>query len=221
MRAAAPEPLKIAAPEGFALDPRTAVKRQFANAVRAWASEKFGGRTVRNLADGSDIIMARSGIKHTTARDSQSRRALAALWRLDDMLAGARPAGSEPDRLGRRNVVAAHIYEREVEFDGESARMRIVVREDATGRRYYDHSEVRGGGPATGKSPEGSLVPAVQGPPDANIGAPAQKAKPDLWDMLPAGTEADGQARHVTHADMLDDAERDGFFADLIKSCKD
>lgn len=43
----------------------------------------------------------------------------------------------------------------------------------------------------------------------------------DIMDMIPAGTDADGNVRHVSHADMIDDADRHDFFGDLIASCKD
>lgn len=41
----------------------------------------------------------------------------------------------------------------------------------------------------------------------------------DLWDAMPAGRDADGQTVHATHADMVEEADRDGLFADIIKNC--
>ncbi len=43
----------------------------------------------------------------------------------------------------------------------------------------------------------------------------------DMWDAMPAAREADGTVRHVTHRELVENAERDAFFGDLIASCKD
>lgn len=42
----------------------------------------------------------------------------------------------------------------------------------------------------------------------------------DLWDAMPAGKDADGQTVHATHADLIEEADRDGIFADIIKNCE-
>lgn len=43
----------------------------------------------------------------------------------------------------------------------------------------------------------------------------------DIMDMIPAGTDADGRPLHVSHADLIEEAERADFFGDLIASCKE
>jgi hypothetical protein len=43
----------------------------------------------------------------------------------------------------------------------------------------------------------------------------------DMWDAMPAARNADGTVAHVTHSELIEDAERDGFLGDLIASCKD
>lgn len=43
----------------------------------------------------------------------------------------------------------------------------------------------------------------------------------DMWDAMPAARDADGEVSHVTHAELVEDADRDGSFADLIAACKD
>jgi hypothetical protein len=43
----------------------------------------------------------------------------------------------------------------------------------------------------------------------------------DMWDVMPAAKQADGTVSHVTHAELLEDAQRDDMFGDLISSCKD
>lgn len=42
-----------------------------------------------------------------------------------------------------------------------------------------------------------------------------------VWDAMPAGRDAEGNVTHMTHADMLEDAERSELFSGLIASCKD
>lgn len=163
--------LNITRPADFAPDLWNGVKRQVANAMRAWASERFAGRTVQNVSDGSQIMITRAGIKHATSRDTTTRRALAAMWGLDRLLETARYSHSEADKLGRAEIRGVHIYSNDIAVDGHAVELRIVVREDRVGRRYYDHSEIgKGGGPAAGNGPpDGPLVPTGQGPPDANI----------------------------------------------------
>ncbi len=51
--------------------------------------------------------------------------------------------------------------------------------------------------------------------------AEAGYAEADLWDALPVGKDAEGNTLHATHEDMMADAERDGFLADLVQSCKE
>lgn len=43
----------------------------------------------------------------------------------------------------------------------------------------------------------------------------------DMWDAMPAATDADGRTLYTTHADLVDEADRDELFSDLIASCKD
>lgn len=43
----------------------------------------------------------------------------------------------------------------------------------------------------------------------------------DMWDVMPAAKKADGTVSHVTHAELVEDAQRDDMFGDLISSCKD
>ncbi len=43
----------------------------------------------------------------------------------------------------------------------------------------------------------------------------------DIADLIPAGKDADGNDLHVSHAQLIEDADRDDFFGDLIASCKE
>ncbi|MBS9720035.1 hypothetical protein JYU29_04950 [Tianweitania sp. BSSL-BM11] len=57
--------------------------------------------------------------------------------------------------------------------------------------------------------------------PDGGLFDDTARNQLDIWDAIPAARTADGEVAHITHASMLDDAERSDFFGDLIASCKD
>lgn len=42
----------------------------------------------------------------------------------------------------------------------------------------------------------------------------------DIADMIPAGKDAQGNAMHVSHAELIEAADRDDYFGDLIASCR-
>lgn len=58
-------------------------------------------------------------------------------------------------------------------------------------------------------------------PPEGGLFDEGARQQIDMWDAMPAAKEADGTVRHVTHAELIEDADRDEFFSDLIASCKD
>lgn len=221
------KPLDIAAPADFKADIQTGKRFEVFAAVRDYLTEKLAGKSVRNADDGSDIMFTAAGIRHFFRRGSKTPRpALSSALRIDDIAASARHVGTEPDAKGRRGIVAIHTYERAVALDGKTGVVRLIVREDTTGRRYYDHFAVReSAGPAAGElPPESSKSDQLlrEPTPDSNIGDAEEAGKPaDLWDAMPAGRSADGEVSHVTHAQLVEDADRDDFFGDLINSCKD
>lgn len=76
---------------------------------------------------------------------------------------------------------------------------------------------LRSGGPEPG-TPEAGETAALA---LTEAAGGVEPDKSDLWDVMPSGTKADGTASHVTHAELVEDAERDETFAALISSCKD
>lgn len=62
----------------------------------------------------------------------------------------------------------------------------------------------------------GDAAPAEGGLFDENA-----RAQPDLWDVMPAARDADGNTTHVTYEQMVEDADQAESLADLIKHCKD
>lgn len=176
------EPLILQPPEDFPVAGEGVTKRQWMNGVRAWAAAKFGDKTVKNASDGSDIIISRSGIKHTLSRDVQSRGSVAAMANLDTMLEKAQFIRTDTDRLGRKEIKGVHTYEARVRIDGQDAAMRIIVREDMNGRRYYDHSEIREkvGDAATGNQParSGQFDQMLPASPERILTEGGAKARP-------------------------------------------
>lgn len=131
------EPVRITLPE-FATGPMADSLPK----IREFARENFAGKTVVNEADGSEISIPWQGIKHSLS-GTVSRAVAAAALRIEDVIRKAEPVWSGPDRAGRQNVKAAHFYDAPIEVDGMPAEIRVVVRESNTGKRYYDHFELR------------------------------------------------------------------------------
>lgn len=75
---------------------------------------------------------------------------------------------------------------------------------------------------AAGDTPEPATPEAAEAAGQALVeaGGPTGDVI-DLWDAMPAARQADGTVSHVTHAQMIVEADRDEFFGDLIASCKD
>ncbi len=108
-----------------------------------FAKKMFGGKTVQNKSDGSEIIIPNSGIKHAGS-GKVSEAALAAFGKLDEIISTATYVGSENDKSGRNTIKEIRFYDRDVVLDGKPAKLRVVVRVAQNGTRYYDHFEIRG-----------------------------------------------------------------------------
>jgi hypothetical protein len=125
--------------------------------VKAFARKNLVGKTVRNRADGTAILIPWQGIKHTLARRA-CRPTIAAFGKLDEVIVSALPLRSEPDREGRPNVKAVQYYEADVRVAGKPAVIRVIVREGLDSRRYYEHFDVsEQRNPAEGPGDSGSI----------------------------------------------------------------
>lgn len=58
-------------------------------------------------------------------------------------------------------------------------------------------------------------------PPEGGLFDIEARQQIDMWDAMPAATDAEGKTLFTTHQDMVDDSERTAFLGDLIASCKD
>ncbi len=151
---------------------RGATMRERIMSAFDFARQKFAGSTVHNQSDGSDIIIPASGIKHALS-GQVSEATLAAVSKLDEVVAKAEFVTSEPDKKGRNTIKEVRLYEQDVSIDGKDKRLRVVVRVAHDGSRYYDHFEIKEKAPAgqSGKRVQpGSLQPFTGAVP-ANAGA--------------------------------------------------
>ncbi len=57
--------------------------------------------------------------------------------------------------------------------------------------------------------------------PDGGLFDLESQKQIDIWDAMPAATQADGTVLHATYDTMVADADRSQLFSDLITSCKD
>ncbi len=111
------------------------------DAARARLAEK-----VAITRDGAEIIIPWQGIKK--ASENANRPALAALLRIDEIIAASTLRASAPDRRGRPEIIAVHEYVAPVEIDGKAGRAVVFVREARDGKRFYDQAIIENGEPA-------------------------------------------------------------------------
>ena len=108
------------------------------SAAKAYAVEHFAGLRVINLSDGSEIEIAKSGIKHALSAGAGKLDALAATD-LETLIRTAKYRLTEPDKLGRPEIKAVHKYVGKLQTANGSFDIGIIVRELVDGRKYYDH----------------------------------------------------------------------------------
>lgn len=116
--------------------------------VRAanYARKHFSDKIVTVASDGANIIIASGGIKKALSGNVSPVAAIV-MSKLDTLIESGHHIGSLPDEKGRNTVKAVHYYETPVSIGGSKKTIRIVVRENPDGKRYYDHFEVRDGFP--------------------------------------------------------------------------
>lgn len=145
--------------------------------AREFARRNFAGKTVTVGSDGSQVLIPWSGIKHTFSQ-SVSKAAAIVSRRLDQLIEHGIPAGSAPDHSGRAEIKAVHFYDTPVRIGDSDATIRLVVRENPDGKRFYDHYELREAQPGGNISGDGlndasirphRAAPAETSPTDTTI----------------------------------------------------
>lgn len=116
--------------------------KEILDAARAYADKNFGNKPIRIKDDNSEVLIARSGIKHALSSGAGELDALAATD-LENLLVNAKHMRSEPDKSGRAHIKAAHFYSSRLNVGGKVHDIGIVVRELHDGRKYYDHFELK------------------------------------------------------------------------------
>ncbi len=108
------------------------------SAAKAYAFAHFAGHIVTNISDGSEIEIAKSGIKHALSAGAGKLDALAATD-LETLIRTAEYRLTESDKLGRPEIKAVHKYVGKLQTDTKEFEIGIIVRELVNGRKYYDH----------------------------------------------------------------------------------
>lgn len=106
-------------------------------------AKKFSDMTVTIDDDGTKVLIPWQSIKHGTSGSVTLAEALAAT-KLDQLIKSSFYVSSKQDESGRKQIKAYHYYDVPILVGTEDVVIRLVIREDHTGHRYYDHSENRG-----------------------------------------------------------------------------
>lgn len=160
--------------------------------VRMLARERLNGKVVTTL-DGDEVLISWQGIKH--GANNANMPALAALLKIDELISSSIKVAEAEDYRERRNVEAMHEYSARAKLGNDPALVRIFVREDLDGKRYYDHAVIYGVGSgwSTGEgSEEPNQSHHLYGPEptlDTNLGPLGSgfKSVSDAQDHLRSG----------------------------------
>ena len=166
--------------------------RTVLDAARKYAEDNFGDKKVTNKDDGSEILIAKSGIRHALSSGAGRLDALAATD-LENLIVNAKFQKSEPDKKGRKEIKAVHRYAATLDVDGEQKQIGVIVREHSDGRRYYDHFELR----QKDASPLGTSGETSTGISDVLLDQPSGG---DVISVPPAAPEV--KAQQFTPADV-------------------
>ena len=105
-----------------------------------YALKNFGHTIIKNKSDSNDIIIAKTGLKKAVSGyDSNLTAHL--FSHLDELVSKAEFVKSVADEKARGAIKEIRYYDVPVSFDGETKNVRMVVRVDNSGHRYYDHFE--------------------------------------------------------------------------------
>lgn len=105
------------------------------NSARQWANNHFkNGTKVKNKDNGWEIIISKKGIKDTLYHGGDELIGKTIPF-LEEIIRTSKyiAAGKTTDKI------KTHIYGNKINFDGKDYIIGLVIREDANGKRFYDH----------------------------------------------------------------------------------
>lgn len=113
-----------------------------------WAQANLRGN-VENDETGWDIEITGNGIKKALSgtRDNPFDH-IEAIAAVPEMLRNATLDVTRPDRHGDPNIVAIHEFRAPLNIEGRNYDARMIVKETAGGRMFYDHGLLKKGDPA-------------------------------------------------------------------------
>lgn len=96
-------------------------------------------KTVKVTDAGEDVIVNWQGLKHAIAK-APTATELQVIRDIPALLQNSKKTGFAEDLAARRNVKGFHYYEAAARIDGKLHKIKMVVREDLSGKRFYDHT---------------------------------------------------------------------------------
>jgi len=118
-------------------------EKGFRDAVFSVVKKRYSGKPPVHVSvdsDGASVLVAFSGLKHVLKDGHPTWKESLAALHAEALMGSAKHVETMPDRQGRAEIKAVHIYRSVAEVDGKQEVFRIVVREHQDGKRYYDHS---------------------------------------------------------------------------------
>lgn len=100
-------------------------------------AERFIGQSFQNADTGHDILVSKTGVKHTIAAGQDTL--LKTVPAIPSLLETAQFMKSEPDKTNDVNVLSVESYTTILSVAGETHQVMLKVKQYKDKRRYYDH----------------------------------------------------------------------------------
>lgn len=117
--------------------------------TREWAYKHLVQLSVYNKYFDDYIEFNKSGIKHTLNAKSVTKNHIVSMFKLKELVAGAKYAGKEIPKKTRQNIIAIHVFQAILFIDDEKYKVRIIVREVSVNAReksrnfFYHHHLIK------------------------------------------------------------------------------
>jgi len=104
-------------------------------------ASRFIGKSFRNAETGNDILVGKSGVKHTLSHAGLDL--IRSIPAIPNLIASAELLNSEPDKHGDANIKSVETYTAKLEIEGAQREIVMTVKHHSDGCRYYDHGFMR------------------------------------------------------------------------------
>lgn len=106
-------------------------------------AERFIGKKFTNAATGREIIVPKTGIRHTIATGSD--QLIRTVPAIPNLIKNGKLVGTKSDKRGDPNIVAVETYSAPVQIGAQQYHAIITVKRYSDGRRFYDHGLIEMG----------------------------------------------------------------------------